>query len=205
MSVLTQHQITKIFQQRINYDLRNLLSNSDNTLMDSLTRTMDRDPSYMLSAIQCLRLQPSTRSVIGQALQMARNPDVLYAMLIYKHRLITLVRPQKQSLHPPDLHLIFNMMESSTTFRSAPESWAPICLPKFNPKGFLYAHVSFLDKAVRKREGGKVWFYVTTAPSFTNWESAVLQKLSSLHSDFWFSVSNKLSLAGGRVHADDVC
>lgn len=145
MSVLTQQQITRIFQQRINYDLRNLLSHSDNTLMDSLTRLMDRNPSFMLNAIQCLQMPPAARAAIGQALLLARMPDLLYAMIIYKQRLVTLVRPQHHSLHPSDLHLLFNMMESSTSYRNVPESWSPVCLPKFNPKGFLYAHVSFLD------------------------------------------------------------
>ena len=43
-----------------------------------------------------------------------------------------------------DLHLIFNMVNSSTSFRSVPESWMPICLPKFNDRGFLHAYVSYL-------------------------------------------------------------
>ena len=43
----------------------------------------------------------------------------------------------------PDIHLIFNLVDSSMSFRSA-ESWTPICLPKFNDTGFLHAYVSFL-------------------------------------------------------------
>lgn len=41
-----------------------------------------------------------------------------------------------------DIHLIFNLVDASTSFRSA-ESWTPICLPKFNDTGFLHAYVSF--------------------------------------------------------------
>ena len=36
------------------------------------------------------------------------------------------------------------MVNSSTSFKSAPESWMPICLPKFNDKGFLHAYVSYI-------------------------------------------------------------
>lgn len=39
--------------------------------------------------------------------------------------------------------LIFNLIECSESFKTA-ESWTPICLPKFNTNGFLYAHVSYL-------------------------------------------------------------
>ncbi len=49
------------------------------------------------------------------------------------------------SLPPPDIHLILNLVDASTSFRSA-ESWTPICLPKFNDTGFLHAHVSYLPK-----------------------------------------------------------
>ena len=42
-----------------------------------------------------------------------------------------------------DIHLIFNLVNASTSFRSA-ESWTPLCLPKFNDTGFLHAHVSYL-------------------------------------------------------------
>lgn len=74
---------------------------------------------------------------------MARNhakDSILYGMLIVKNQLITILRPRKHSFHPSDLHLIFNMINSSSSFRAAPESWMPICLPKFNDKGFLHAY-----------------------------------------------------------------
>lgn len=44
----------------------------------------------------------------------------------------------------PDLHLIFNMVNSSNSFKAVPESWMPICLPKFNDKGFLHTYVSYI-------------------------------------------------------------
>lgn len=34
-------------------------------------------------------------------------------------------------------------MDCSESFKAA-ESWTPICLPKFDPDGFLHAHVSYL-------------------------------------------------------------
>ena len=43
-----------------------------------------------------------------------------------------------------DLHLIFNLVSGSTSFHTA-ESWTPICLPRFDNSGYLYAHVSYLQ------------------------------------------------------------
>lgn len=50
---------------------------------------------------------------------------------------------KKYVIHPADLHLIFNLVNSSESFKTA-ESWTPICLPKFDASGFLHGHVSYL-------------------------------------------------------------
>lgn len=58
---------------------------------------------------------------------------------------MTLLRPTKHSIHPTDLHILLSTIYSSTTFRTPDsESWIPICLPRFNNKGFLHAYISFL-------------------------------------------------------------
>lgn len=46
-------------------------------------------------------------------------------------------------MYPHSSRLIFNLVDCSESFKSA-ESWTPICLPKFDPDGFLHAHVSYL-------------------------------------------------------------
>lgn len=46
-------------------------------------------------------------------------------------------------LHPIDLHLIQNLVDSSESLKTA-ESWTPICLPKFDPNGYMHGHVSYL-------------------------------------------------------------
>ena len=50
-------------------------------------------------------------------------------------------------LHADDVLLVVNTVTSSAAFRED-ESWLPLCLPRFNPKGFLYAHVSFVAPEV---------------------------------------------------------
>lgn len=50
---------------------------------------------------------------------------------------------KKFFIHPADLHLIQNLVDSSESFKAA-EGWTPICLPKFDANGFMHAHVSYL-------------------------------------------------------------
>ncbi|KAK9767833.1 Vacuolar fusion protein mon1, variant 3 [Basidiobolus ranarum] len=144
LSIVTLTQLTRIFEQRVNFDLRRLLSGTE-TFLDSLCREITYDPSIMLGAIHALKLRKSLRTKFNNSLQLIKSKHVLFAMLITSGKLVTLLRPRKQSLHPSDLHLVFNMVNGSTTFHSG-ESWTPICLPRFNSKGFLHAYVCFIAK-----------------------------------------------------------
>ena len=64
-------------------------------------------------------------------------------MIVADHRLVTVVRPKRHSLHPPDLQLLISMLFNASTFRDGGEHWMPICLPKFNARGFLHAYIHF--------------------------------------------------------------
>ena len=50
---------------------------------------------------------------------------------------------KKFVIHPADLHLIQNLVDSSESFKTG-ESWMPICLPRFDSSGYMHAHVSYL-------------------------------------------------------------
>lgn len=104
---------------------------------------MDHEPSFLLGSIRCLPLSSSVRETISQSMLQARVKDLVFAILVANNQLITLVRPKNYSLHPADLHLIFNLVNASTSFQTA-ESWTPICLPRFDNSGYLYAHISYL-------------------------------------------------------------
>jgi hypothetical protein len=46
-----------------------------------------------------------------------------------------------------DIHIILNTIHAPSIFNSpASSSWIPVCLPKFNPSGFVNAYISFLRK-----------------------------------------------------------
>ncbi|KAF9172801.1 Vacuolar fusion protein mon1b [Mortierella sp. AD011] len=146
ISVLTHSQMTKIFEQRNNFDLRGLIGGTE-IFLDSLGKFMNTYPGFMLGAVQCLTMPRELRDKVGAVLGRAKCKPLLYAILLTPTQLITLLRPRTYSMHPSDLHLIFNLLSGSTTFESS-ESWTPICLPRFNNKSFLHAYICYIAKKV---------------------------------------------------------
>lgn len=45
------------------------------------------------------------------------------------------------------MHLLLNTLATSTTLRTV-DTWLPLCLPKFNPAGFVHAYISFIAEDV---------------------------------------------------------
>ncbi|XP_013909313.1 PREDICTED: vacuolar fusion protein MON1 homolog A [Thamnophis sirtalis] len=146
VSLLTLTQLNRIFQQMQNYDLRRLLAGSER-ITDNLVDLMARDPSFLMGAARCLPMAAGVRDVVSACLQQAKAKSLVFAILLSKNQLVSLVRKRDQFLHPIDLHLLFNLISSSSSFREG-EGWTPICLPKFNSNGFFHAHISYLEPNV---------------------------------------------------------
>nr|CAG4650865.1 EOG090X03TW [Simocephalus serrulatus] len=146
-SVITKAHLEKIFEQRRNYDLRRLLAGSER-LMDNLVNYMDNDYSVLLGAVKCLPMPSCDRDAVTQTIhqQCSKIKGLVFTVLIGNNQLISLVRANKKYLlHPSDVHLIINLVNSSETFKTA-EGWTPICLPNFDPSSFLYVHASYLSE-----------------------------------------------------------
>ncbi|KAK9970993.1 hypothetical protein ABG768_026892 [Culter alburnus] len=146
VSMLTQASINRIFERRKNYDLRRLLFGSEKVL-DSLLDVMDSDPSFMLSAVQCLPLPSSSRDVLSHILQKAVTPNLVFSFLIANNRLVSIVQEktvlEDARLKPSDLHLLFNLIRAIAF--QAGEIWTPVCLPLFSHDCYFYAYVAYLD------------------------------------------------------------
>ncbi|XP_058641531.1 vacuolar fusion protein MON1 homolog A isoform X2 [Onychostoma macrolepis] len=147
VSMLTQASINRIFERRKNFDLRRLLFGSEKVL-DGLLDVMDSDPSFMLSAVQCLPLPSSSRDTLSHILQKAVTPNLVFSFLIANNRLVSVVQEktvlEDARLKPSDLHLLFNLIRASSAFQAG-EIWTPICLPLFNHDCYFYAYVAYLD------------------------------------------------------------
>lgn len=146
LSTLTLPRMERMFAARANYDLRQPLQGTE-TLLSALSDGFTRgSPSTLLSALECLKLRKSHRHAINNTLLRTRSPNLLYGLIVASGKLVSVVRPKKHSLHPGDLHLIFNMLfEAGSVKAGGGENWIPLCLPGFNNTGFLYMYVSFLD------------------------------------------------------------
>lgn len=146
LSTLTLPSMERMFAARANYDLRRPLQGTEmllSALADGFTRG---SPSTLLSALECLKLRKSHRRGINNTLLKTRSPNLLYGLIVASGKLVSVVRPKKHSLHPGDLHLIFNMLfEAGSVKAGGGENWIPLCLPGFNNTGYLYMYVSFLN------------------------------------------------------------
>lgn len=144
VSVLTLTRVTRIFEQRLNYDLRRLLAGSER-LIDHLLTFTENQPEFLLDGISCLPLSSAVRESISQAIisTCTKIKNLVFAILIANDKLITLIHMKKYVIKPSDLHLIINMVSSFESFKTA-ESWTPICLPNFDSSGYLHGHVSYL-------------------------------------------------------------
>lgn len=146
LSTLTLPSLERMFAARANYDLRRPLQGTE-TLLSALADGFTRgSPSTLLSALECLKLRKCQRTTIDNALLKTRSENLLYGLIVASGKLVSVVRPKKHSLHPGDLHLIFNMLfEAGSVKAGGGENWIPLCLPGFNNTGYLYMYVSFLN------------------------------------------------------------
>ncbi|KAI5361316.1 Putative vacuolar fusion protein Mon1 [Septoria linicola] len=153
LSTLTLPSMERMFSNRPSTDLRRPLQGTD-VLLDGLADGFTRgSPSTLLSALECLRLRKTHRRAINDTLLKVRSPNLLYGLIVAAGRLVSVVRPKKHSLHPGDLHLIFNMLfEAGSVKANGGENWIPLCLPGFNNTGFLYMYVSFFSASEGKTE-----------------------------------------------------
>jgi len=149
MSSLTAG-VNKIYVSRAHFDIRSLLGDSTvyfDHLMDKMDNNMHYLSSFLLRGVCCLPMSSSIRNKIGAVLQSFQCDDLVYSLLLAKNQLVSLVRLKKHALHAEDFHVILNLI-------SAPRDWrdntatVPVCLPKFNDRGYLHAYVCFLCKDI---------------------------------------------------------
>lgn len=147
LSTLTLPTLVNIFAHRPSTDLRRPLQGTE-SLLSSLADNFTRgSPSALLGSLECLKLRKSQRHAINNVFLKQRTGKLLYGLIVAGGKLVSVIRPRRHSLHPSDLHLVFNMLfESGGVKAGGGENWIPLCLPAFNSQGYLYMYVSFLDR-----------------------------------------------------------
>lgn len=143
MLLILTKSIDKCFEKNSKFDMTPLLGGTD-VVFSSLIHAFSWNPATYLHAYTCLPLRHSTRQAAGAVLQDVADSGVLFAILMCRHKVISLLGAQKAILHPDDMLLLSNFVLSSESFRTS-ESFSPICLPQFNAMAFLYAYVQYLE------------------------------------------------------------
>ncbi|XP_020103430.1 vacuolar fusion protein MON1 homolog isoform X1 [Ananas comosus] len=143
MLLILTKSIDRCFEKNPNYDMTPLLAGTD-LVFSSLVHAFSWNPSIFLHAYTCLPLPYATRQAASAILQDVADSGILFAVLMCKHKVISLVGAQDASLHPDDMLLLANFILSSESFRTT-ETFSPICLPRYNPMAFLYAYIHFFD------------------------------------------------------------
>ncbi len=59
--------------------------------------------------------------------------DMIFAITLIHGHLVSIARLKNYHLHPSDLHLLINLVNSSDAFKGV-QSWVPVCLPRFDPR-----------------------------------------------------------------------
>ncbi|XP_050370517.1 vacuolar fusion protein MON1 homolog [Argentina anserina] len=140
--ILTK-SVNRCFEKNPKFDMTPLLGGTD-IVFSSLIHSFSWNPATFLHAYTCLPLAYATRQAAGTILQDVADSGVLFAILMCRHKVISLVGAQKASLHPDDMLLLSNFVMASESFKTS-ESFSPICLPRYNPMAFLYAYVHYFD------------------------------------------------------------
>ena len=144
--------IQSAFLHNPGFDLRSMVNSNDNLLRGLLDESgPEGNPGpFLVSSVQsCFPISYRIRNKASKTLQSVAGKvenNIAFALLLVGDRLLTVVQPsyRPHQLRVSDLHLIINFVEKQPGLASG-EQWIPMCLPRFNSAGFLYAYANCLD------------------------------------------------------------
>lgn len=143
--------VKKIYDTRAHFDIRTLLGDSTH-LIDSLIDSMEHDMLFLsscfLNAVFCFPIDATVRNAIGVVMHSFHTDEIVYTLLLARQQLVNVVRLKKHALHSEDFHLIVNFLNSATSIKQTESSTSPVCLPRFNDRGYLHFYTTFLIKEV---------------------------------------------------------
>jgi hypothetical protein len=151
ISILTQ-AVERALRKSSRFDMRNLLGGVD-AVFGTLAHGFTWDPACLLRAWLPLPFPGNSRKSITAALSAAlagpMGPGAHAALLLTQRHVVSMATPRRApSVDPDDVIILANFVRSSESFKSNPESFSPVCLPRFNANAFVYAYVAFLEPEV---------------------------------------------------------
>ncbi|CDO95771.1 unnamed protein product [Kluyveromyces dobzhanskii CBS 2104] len=156
ISSVSQRNLNKLMMKRSNFDLQHYLTDLDQQLLQSLCDSLatQQKLTWFANSLECLPMTPKKRNAINTVLSSQyldfnisnRNGQILYTLVTsLDMRLISILRPSNHTLHTIDLQILFELVQLQLTDLLLDKVlWFPICFPKFNDNGFLYALIKVL-------------------------------------------------------------
>lgn len=151
-------RIHKVLETNPSKDVRELLGSTGIVLgrLEEIGRTR---PDIFLGASRCLRLDPMRRAQLAHVLTTAKKIStsegrerLVFAAVLCGDAVLSLLQPQAtedRSLRSSDVVLLSHFVYAQRSALAASESsWLPVCLPRFEERGYLHAFVAYLDQQV---------------------------------------------------------
>ena len=144
-------QVQSVLLQNPNFDLGEVLDTSTTVMRSMLGDTAgDKLGSYLTGAIDVVGpISVEIRDMTSMALLNAatETPNTIFAILLVAEQLLSIVQPSylPHQLRPSDLRILIKFITSQPGLVTS-ELWSPVCLPRFNSTGFLYAYSSCLNE-----------------------------------------------------------
>ena len=144
--------IQSVFARRHNFDLRSMLGATEAVMRGILDQAspMGNGGSFLCAGVETVWPIPheirDNSSRVLSAVCGKHSDTCLFAILLVGNRMVSVVMPRYRAhqLHPSDLHLILNFCNYQPGLLTN-ELWFPLCLPRFNSSGFVYAYTTCLD------------------------------------------------------------
>jgi hypothetical protein len=144
--------IQSVFSRRHNYDLRSMLGATETVMRGILDQAcpLGNGGSFLCAGVESAWPIPhEIRENASQVLSVVcgkHSDTCLFAILLVGNEMISVIMPRYKphQLHPSDLHLVLNFCNHQPGLLTN-ELWFPVCLPRFNSSGFVYAYTTCLD------------------------------------------------------------
>jgi hypothetical protein len=137
--------ISTVLQRSPSYDVRRMFNHGDTNVMKSLIRRMNNEPGFMFRCLQPLGMDTAFRDEINDILVgCSAGESHMWTILLFGSHVVSFISPSDHTLHADDLLLVINFAQ--VTSMAGGENWAPICLPRFNTSGYLWAYSAKIDQ-----------------------------------------------------------
>lgn len=143
LSLVSAPRLARLFERAPNLDLRGLIGPMS-AYLDRVVGDMHSSLAVLLGAVRVRTLDAELRDAVAQACLAVpaslRPAQLLYVVLWDGDALVSLAHPRRHDTHVGDLALLSAV--ARVTPAAQDDAWAPLCLPRAAPHGFVYVYAT---------------------------------------------------------------